>query len=89
MTVALTIGAALVLLICGGWVAGGVDFAIYPLLGAPILGWLARRDGNDFFMTASVTALCLMLWASARNDLRRAPDGGASSSGAPAELSPR
>ena len=88
MTVPLAVGAALVAMICAGWIAGDVDFAIYPLLGAPILGWLARRDGNDFFMTASVTALCLMLWAVARNDLRRTPDEGRPN-GAPAELQPR
>ena len=88
MTVPLAIGAALILMICGGWIAGDVEFAIYPLLGAPILGWLARREGQDIFMTASVTALCLMLWAVARNDLRRTPEGGRSS-GAPAELKPR
>ena len=86
--IALAVGAALVAMICAGWIAGDVDFAIYPLLGAPILGWLARRDGNDFFMTASVTALCLMLWAVARNDLRRTPDAGRPN-GAPAELQPR
>ena len=88
MTIPLVIGGALVALICGGWVAGDVDFAIYPLLGAPILGFLARRNGADLFMTASVTALCLMLWAVARNDLRRVPEGGGRSSG-PAELKPR
>ena len=88
MIVPLLIGASLVSLICGGWIAGEVDFAIYPLLGAPILGWLARREGQDFFMTASVTALCLMLWAVARNDLRRPDDRGAAASG-PAELKPR
>jgi hypothetical protein len=85
--VPLAIGAALIAAICGGWVAGDVDFAIYPLLGAPILGWLARREGSDFFLTASVTALCLMLWAVARNDLRRPDDR--VGSGAPAELKPR
>ena len=84
----MVIGGALVLLICGGWVAGDVEFAIYPLLGAPILGWLARRNGSDFFLTASVTALCLMLWAAARNDLRRTPDDGRPSTG-PARLDPR
>ena len=89
MTVPLTIGLALILMICGGWIAGDVEFAIYPLLGAPILGWLARRNGNDFFMTASVTALCLMLWAVARNDLRRPADDRGRPSGAPAELKPR
>ena len=88
MRIPLAVGAALVAMICAGWIAGDVDFAIYPLLGAPILGWLARRDGQDFFMTASVTALCLMLWAVARNDLRRAPEG-ERGNGAPAELQPR
>ncbi len=88
MRIPLAIGSALVLLICGGWVAGDVDFAIYALFGAPILGWVARRDAQDFFMTASVTALCLMLWAVARNDLRRVPSG-SSPNGAPAELKPR
>jgi len=85
----LTIGAALIGAICAGWIAGDVDFAIYPLLGAPILGWLARRDGQDFFMTASVTALCLMLWAVARNDLRRPPDERGGTPSGPAELQPR
>ena len=88
MIVPVGVGAALVAMICGGWIAGDVDFAIYPLLGAPILGWLARRDGQDFFMTASVTALCLMLWAVARNDLRRPDDRGGTPSG-PAEFQPR
>ena len=87
MRIPLAVAAALVAMICGGWVAGDVDFAIYPLLGAPILGWLARRDGNDFFMTASVAALCLMLWAVARNDLRRVPSGGSPSG--PAQFQPR
>lgn len=88
MRIPLAIAAALIAMICGGWVAGDVDFAIYPLLGAPIAGWLARREGSDFFLTASVTALCLMLWAVARNDLRR-PDDRGRPSGAPAELKPR
>lgn len=91
MTVPLLIGGVLVLLICGGWVAGDVEFAIYPLLFAPIggffAGWYLGRELPVFFATAGVTALCLALWAAARNDLRR-PDGGRPSSG-PAELSPR
>ena len=88
MGVPMAIGGLLVVMICGGWVAGDVDWAIYPLLGAPIAGFLTRREGSDLFMTASVTALCLMLWAVARNDLRRTPEERGRSSG-PVQLEPR
>ena len=92
MTIPLAIGGVLVALICGGWIAGDVEFAIYALFAAPLVGFaLGVRVGREmpiFFATASVTALCLMLWAVARNDLRRPDDRGSGSSG-PAELQPR
>ncbi len=92
MRIPLAIGAALVLLIVGGWIAGDVEFVIYPLLGAPIAGffagWYAGREMAALYGTAAVTALCFALWATARNDLRRTPDAGPRSSG-PAELQPR
>jgi hypothetical protein len=91
----LAIGAALILMITGGWIAGDVDFAIYPLLGAPIAGFIAGaylmnppRELPVFYATAGVAALCLALWAAARNDLRRTPEPGPRSRG-PAELQPR
>ncbi len=92
LTIPLTIGGVLVALICGGWIAGDVEFAIYALFAAPLVGFAlgvrARREMTAFFATASVTALCFALWAVARNDLRRTPEGGGGS-GAPAELQPR
>lgn len=92
MNVPLAIGAALVLMVCGGWVAGDVDWAIYPLLGAPLaaffMGVLYEREQSLFYATASIAALCLMLWAVARNDLRRTPEPAQRSSG-PAQLEPR
>ena len=92
MTIPLAIGAVLVVLICGGWVAGEVEFAVYPLLGAPLAGFAAgvrvRREMPVFFATAGVTALCFALWAAARNDLRRVPESSGRSSG-PAQLEPR
>ena len=91
MSIPLTIGGALVLMICGGWVAGDVEFAIYPLLGAPIagffLGVLSGRELPAFYLTAGVTALCLALWGAARNDLRRTPDNVPRTVG-PAEFQP-
>jgi hypothetical protein len=92
LRIPLTIGALLILMIVGGWIAGDVEFAIYPLLGAPIAGffagWWAGREMPVFYGTAAVAALCLALWGAARNDLRRAPESGPRSPG-PAELKPR
>lgn len=89
----LAIGGALVLMIFGGWVAGDVEWVIYPLLGAPIagffLGVLMDREMSFFYATASLTALCLMLWAVARNDVRRMPDGAPARSSGPAQFEPR
>ena len=91
LKIPLGIGAVLVLMITTGWIAGDVEFAIYPLLGAPIAGffagWAAGRELPIFYATAGVTALCLALWAAARNDLRRTPDGPRSPG--PAELQSR
>jgi hypothetical protein len=92
VSVPLAIGGALVLMIFGGWVAGDVDWAIYPLLGAPLAGFfmgvLLEREQSLFYATASVAALCLMLWAVARNDLRRTPEPTKRTTG-PAQLEPR
>ena len=90
MRIPLAIGAVLVALVFAGWIRQDVEWAIYPLLGAPIAGFAAGvavgRELQAFYSTAAVSALCLFLWAVAMNDLRRREPPRSS---APAQLEPR